>query len=62
MPRRPRKPGPKPTLKRPIPRWVQIEQADLRRAEKLCAQRGVSFAALIRAALRSYLARQKGDE
>ena len=32
MPRRPRKPGPIPTLKHPIQRWVQIEQADLRQA------------------------------
>ena len=62
MPKRPRKPGPIPTLKRPVQRWVQIEQADLRQAEKLCVRRGISFAALMRAALRSYLARQKGDE
>ncbi len=61
MPRRPKKPGPVPTLKRPVQRWVQIERADIRQAEKLCAKRGTSFAALMRAALKDYLARQ-GEE
>ncbi len=61
MPRSSRKPGPKPILKRPVQRWVQFEQGNVRRAEKFCARQGISFAALLRTALRDYLEKH-GDE
>ncbi len=46
-------------LVEPIARWVQIERRDLEAAEQLAAERGISFAELVRRAVRTYLRRHR---
>ena len=43
----------------PVSRWVQIERPDLEAAEQLARARGISFAELMRRALKTYLHRPK---
>ena len=43
----------------PVDRWIRLERPDAEAAEELARKRGISFAALIRRALRMYLNRQK---
>jgi hypothetical protein len=51
--------GRKPVLNEAREVTVTLEAADYEAAEELAEKRGQSFAAVIRAALKSYLKRQK---
>ena len=42
-------------LKAPVQRWIQLEQREADRADKRAAAEGISFAALVRRAIRAYL-------
>ena len=42
-------------LKAPIQRWVHLEQRDAERADKRAKTEGISFAELVRRAIRAYL-------
>ena len=46
-------------LKDPVTRWVKLERADEQAVAKLAEARGVSFAEIVRRAVRTYLTRQK---
>lgn len=45
-------------LSDPVQRWVNFERRDLARAERQARAEGISFAELVRKALRQYLGRK----
>jgi hypothetical protein len=47
--------GRPPVLKDPTQRWVNFERRDLGRGERRARAEGISFAELVRKALRRYL-------
>ena len=46
-------------LEDPVQRWVQFEREDLKEADKLAKERGISFAELCRKALAAYMRARK---
>ena len=42
-------------LNDPVQRWVQLERSDAKRAERRANAEGISFAELVRRAIRAYL-------
>jgi hypothetical protein len=51
--------GRKPTLREPVSFTGDLEQSDLQALAEIAEQRGVSVAALVRAAVAAYLKRQR---
>ncbi len=51
--------GRPPRLDEPVTRWVKLERSDVESAEEIAKTRGISFAEIIRRALRGYLKRQQ---
>ena len=44
----------------PVQRWLQFERTELKAAERYARERGLSFAELVRRALRTYMRSRKG--
>ncbi len=51
--------GRPPRLKEPVTRWVKLERSDVESAEKIAEERDISFAEIVRRALRAYLKRHR---
>ncbi len=51
--------GRPPVLKEATQRWVNFERRDLERGERMARAEGISFAELVRGALRLYLRTDK---
>ena len=53
--------GRKPFLQDPIKRWIFMEREEAEEAEQFAERSGISFAELIRRALRTYIRRDRRE-